>query len=107
MVRKGFIKKGALESPPSGGKENQPGGYLGEEISGQWGSRMCKGPEAGACLLCLSKNKEANKASPEGRGDDCVTLPQVCRAQWRRRHGEETCGRSGGRRGWDELRRWH
>ena len=66
---------------------------------------MCKGPEAGACLLCLSKNKEANKASPEERGDDSVKLHQVCRAQWRCRHREQTYGHSGGRMGWDELRR--
>ena len=24
--------------------------------------------------------------------------------QWRRRHSEQTCGPSAGRRGWDELR---
>ena len=24
--------------------------------------------------------------------------------QWRRRHREQTCGHSGGRRGWDKLR---
>ena len=27
--------------------------------------------------------------------------------QWRRRHSEQTCGHSEGRRGWDELREQH
>ena len=27
--------------------------------------------------------------------------------QWRRRHREQTCGHSGGRTGWDELREEH
>ena len=26
--------------------------------------------------------------------------------QWRRRHTKQTCGHSGGRRGWDELREY-
>ena len=27
--------------------------------------------------------------------------------QWKRRHREQTCGHSGGRRGWDEWREQH
>ena len=27
--------------------------------------------------------------------------------QWTHRHREQTCGHSGGRRGWDELRKYH
>ena len=28
-------------------------------------------------------------------------------SKWRRRHREQTCGHSRGRRGWDELTEWH
>ena len=33
-----------------------------------------------------------------------VLMNLFAEQQWRRRHREETCGDSGGRREWDELR---
>ena len=36
-----------------------------------------------------------------------VELSPCAGQQQRRRHREQTCGHSGGRRGWDELREQH
>ena len=36
-----------------------------------------------------------------------VLMKQFAGQQWRCRHREQTCGRSGGGRGWDELREEH
>ena len=36
-----------------------------------------------------------------------VQMNLFSRQQWRLRHNEQTCGHSGRRRGWDELRELH
>lgn len=66
--REGFIRRGAEGVQKASRRRCQLSRDLeeGKELPRRYPERKCRGPEAGACLVCSRDSKEAYEAGAEG-----------------------------------------